>query len=56
MDDDSRRAVFVNRDLGAFGGTLALIYSVAPPQAGEFGLQGIFKQVAPAWWAAHYGD
>src|SRR5687767_10997576 len=36
MDDDSRRAVFVNRDLGAFGGTLGLIYSVPPPQAGPF--------------------
>jgi hypothetical protein len=51
--DGSLVAVFYNKDLGPFGGIFGTIHSVSPPSA-TLGLQGIFKKVAPNWWAGHF--
>ena len=53
-DDGSIVAVFYNKDLGPFGGLFGTIHSPVIPSAAQLGFRGVFKQVAPNWWAGHF--
>ena len=53
LEDGSIIAIFFNKDLGPFGGTFVTIHSPIIPSSAQIGLQGVFKEVAPNWWAGH---
>lgn len=53
LQDGSIVATFYNKDLWGFGGTFVTIHSPISPSSAQIGLQGVFKQVAPVWWAGH---
>ena len=44
-------AFFVTGDLGAMAGAQGLVYSVAAPRQGQFGLGGRHDKIGTNWWS-----